>query len=124
MRVDRSPGPSSCRYKRPSRLLRGVRINTPPTPPSGTSMTPPAGTASGPSGRHDGRTIAGRRSAGMMDAGHRADLEPNRARLKTSRDDVVNPWLSNRNNFRNMDEIVASAVQPGTTDREKATPLV
>ena len=28
--------------------------------------------------------------------------------------DVVNPWLSNgRNNFRSLDEIVASAVEPG-----------
>lgn len=35
--------------------------------------------------------------------------------------DVVNPWLSNgRNTFRTLDEIVASAVRPGMTDREKA----
>ena len=38
--------------------------------------------------------------------------------------DVVNPWLSNgRNNFRNIDEIVASAVTPGMSDREKAMAL-
>jgi hypothetical protein len=38
--------------------------------------------------------------------------------------DVVNPWLSNgRNGFRNMGEIVASAVKPGMTDREKAHAL-
>ena len=35
--------------------------------------------------------------------------------------DVVNPWLSNgRNNFRSVEEIVASAVTPGMTDAEKA----
>ena len=34
---------------------------------------------------------------------------------------VINPWLSNgRNNFRNLDEIVASATTPGMTDAEKA----
>jgi hypothetical protein len=38
--------------------------------------------------------------------------------------DVVNPWLSNgRNNFRNMDEIVAAAVTPGMSDKEKALAL-
>ena len=35
--------------------------------------------------------------------------------------DVVNPWLSNgRNNFRNVGEIVSSAITPGMTDAEKA----
>jgi hypothetical protein len=35
--------------------------------------------------------------------------------------DVVNPWLSNgHNSFRNIDQIVASAVEPGMSDREKA----
>ncbi|HPD15699.1 MAG TPA: hypothetical protein PLE19_12155 [Planctomycetota bacterium] len=35
--------------------------------------------------------------------------------------DVVNPWVSNgRNNFRNVAEIVQSAVIPGMTDAEKA----
>jgi hypothetical protein len=38
--------------------------------------------------------------------------------------DVVNPWLSNgHNSFRTIDEIVASAVEPGMTDREKAIAL-
>ena len=38
--------------------------------------------------------------------------------------DLVNPWLSNgRNNFRNLDEIVASAVTPGMSDKEKAMAL-
>ena len=38
--------------------------------------------------------------------------------------DVVNPWLSNgRNNFRNVDEIVAAAVTPDMTDAEKAFAL-
>jgi len=35
--------------------------------------------------------------------------------------DLVDPWLSNgRNNFRSMKEIVAGAVRPGMTDRERA----
>ena len=38
--------------------------------------------------------------------------------------DIVNPWLSNgRNNFRNIHEIVASAVEPGMSDEEKALAL-
>ena len=38
--------------------------------------------------------------------------------------DVVNPWLSNgRNNFRNVAEIVSSAVTPDMTDAEKAFAL-
>lgn len=38
--------------------------------------------------------------------------------------DVVNPWLSNgRNTFRTLDEIVASAVTPGMSDRDKAFAL-
>jgi hypothetical protein len=38
--------------------------------------------------------------------------------------DVVNPWLSNgRNNFRNAEEIVASAVSPDMTEAEKAFAL-
>jgi hypothetical protein len=52
--------------------------------------------------------------------------ESNRAvRLENVGDsDVVNPWLSNgRNTFRTLDEIVASAVRPGMTDREKAFAL-
>jgi len=38
--------------------------------------------------------------------------------------DVVNPWLSNgRNTFRNVEEIVASAVASGMTEAEKAFAL-
>src|SRR2546430_205757 len=38
--------------------------------------------------------------------------------------DVIDPWLSNgRNNFRNIKEIVASAVTPGMNDGEKAMAL-
>ncbi len=38
--------------------------------------------------------------------------------------DIVNPWLSNgRNNFRNVAEIVSSAITPGMTDAEKAFAL-
>lgn len=38
--------------------------------------------------------------------------------------DVVNPWLSNgRNTFRNIDEVLASAVAPGMSDKEKALAL-
>jgi hypothetical protein len=38
--------------------------------------------------------------------------------------DVVNPWLSNgHNQFRNIDEIIASAIVPGMTDAEKAFAL-
>ncbi len=37
---------------------------------------------------------------------------------------VVNPWLSNgRNDFRNLGEIVARAVKPGMTDKDKAMAL-
>jgi len=38
--------------------------------------------------------------------------------------DVINPWLSNgRNDFRDFDAIVARAVEPEMTDREKAMAL-
>jgi hypothetical protein len=38
--------------------------------------------------------------------------------------DLINPWLSNgRNNFRTLDEIVASAVTAGMSDKEKAMAL-
>ena len=38
--------------------------------------------------------------------------------------DVVDPWLSDgRNNFRNIQEIVASVVTPGMSDGEKALAL-
>ena len=35
--------------------------------------------------------------------------------------DIVNPWLSNgRNDYRTLKEMVAGALRPGMTDREKA----
>ena len=38
--------------------------------------------------------------------------------------DVINPWLSNgRNDFRSLKEMVAGALRPGMTDREKAIAL-
>lgn len=38
--------------------------------------------------------------------------------------DVVNPWLSNgRNDFRTTDELIARAVAPGMSDRDKARAL-
>jgi hypothetical protein len=38
--------------------------------------------------------------------------------------DVINPWLSNgRNEYRSLKEIVAGALRPGMTDREKAIAL-
>ncbi len=38
--------------------------------------------------------------------------------------DVINPWLSNgRNDFRTLKEMVAGALRPGMTDREKAIAL-
>jgi hypothetical protein len=38
--------------------------------------------------------------------------------------DVINPWLSNgRNDFRSLREIVAQAVRPGMTDRERTIAL-
>ena len=52
--------------------------------------------------------------------------ESNRAvRMENVGDtDVINPWLSNgRNDFRNLKEMVAGALRPGMTDREKAIAL-
>jgi hypothetical protein len=52
--------------------------------------------------------------------------ESNRsARLENiGQTDVVNPWLSNgRNHFRNVAEVVASALVPGMTDAEKAVAI-
>jgi len=38
--------------------------------------------------------------------------------------DLIDPWLSNgRNDFRTVKEIVAGAVKPGMTDRERATAI-
>jgi acetyl esterase/lipase len=52
--------------------------------------------------------------------------ESNRAvRMENVGDtDVINPWLSNgRNDFRTLKEMVAGAIRPGMTDREKAIGL-
>jgi acetyl esterase/lipase len=52
--------------------------------------------------------------------------ESNRAvRLENvGQTDVINPWLSNgRNNFRTLEEMVAGAIRPGMSDREKALAL-
>jgi acetyl esterase/lipase len=52
--------------------------------------------------------------------------ESNRAvRMENVGDtDVINPWLSNgRNDFRTLQEMVAGALRPGMTDREKAVAL-
>ena len=52
--------------------------------------------------------------------------ESNRAvRMEnTGEADVIDPWLSNgSNNFRDIEEIVAGAIEPEMTDREKAIAL-
>src|SRR4029078_109219 len=52
--------------------------------------------------------------------------ESNRAvrRENVGDTDVINPWLSNgRNHFRTLKEMVAGALRPGMTDREKAIAL-
>jgi hypothetical protein len=78
-------------------------------------------------GTMDGTNCRSPIGVGMMDGpAIEKTWESNRAvRLENMGDaDVVNPWLSNgRNGFRTLDEIVASAVKPGMTDREKATAL-
>ena len=78
-------------------------------------------------GTMDGANCRSPIGVGMMD-GPALDQtwESNRAvRLEnTGETDVINPWLENgRNGFRTLDEIVASAVKPGMTDREKAHAL-
>jgi hypothetical protein len=78
-------------------------------------------------GTMDGTNCRSPVGVGMMDGpAVEQTWESNRAvRLEnTGNTDVINPWLSNgRNGFRTLDEIVASAVQPGMTDREKAHAL-
>jgi hypothetical protein len=78
-------------------------------------------------GTMDGSNCRSPIGVGMMDGpAIEQTWESNRAvRLENAGEtDVVNPWLSNgRNAFRTLDEIVASAVQPGMTDREKAFAL-
>src|SRR5262245_54671861 len=78
-------------------------------------------------GTMDGSNCRSPLGVGMMDGpAIEQTWESNRAvRLENvGETDVVNPWLSNgRNTFRTLNEIVASAVQPGMTDREKAFAL-
>jgi hypothetical protein len=78
-------------------------------------------------GTMDGSNCRSPVGVGMMDGpAIEQTWESNRAvRLENvGETDVVNPWLSNgRNSFRTLEEIVASAVDPGMTDREKAFAL-
>jgi hypothetical protein len=78
-------------------------------------------------GTMDGTNCRSPIGVGMMDGpAIEQSWESNRAvRLENvGTTDVVNPWLSNgRNAFRTLDEIVAAAVRPGMTDREKAFAL-
>jgi hypothetical protein len=78
-------------------------------------------------GTMDGVNCRSPMGVGMMDGpAIEQTWESNRqVRLENvGETDVVNPWLSNgRNTFRTLDEIVALAVQPGMTDREKAFAL-
>ena len=75
-------------------------------------------------GTMDGTNCRSPLGVGMMDGpAIEQTWESNReVRLENVGDtDVINPWLSNgRNDFRNLGAIVASAVKPGMTDREKA----
>jgi hypothetical protein len=75
-------------------------------------------------GTMDGSNCRSPIGVGMMDGpAIEQTWESNRAvRMEnTGETDVINPWLSNGcNGFRTLGEIVASAVKPGMTDREKA----
>jgi hypothetical protein len=75
-------------------------------------------------GTMDGSNCRSPLGVGMMDGpAIEQTWESNRTvRLENIGDtDVINPWISNgRNNSRNLGEIVASAVKPGMSDREKA----
>ncbi|MBN1674859.1 MAG: putative Ig domain-containing protein [Kiritimatiellae bacterium] len=78
-------------------------------------------------GTVDGSNCRGPMGVGMQREGAFEQVwESNRAvKLENvGETDVVNPWLSNgRNDFRNVDAIVAAALEPGMTDREKAKAL-
>jgi hypothetical protein len=78
-------------------------------------------------GTMDGANCRSPIGVGMMDGPAIEQIwESNRAvRLENiGETDVINPWLANgHNGFRTLDEIVASAVRPGMTDREKAYAL-
>jgi hypothetical protein len=74
-------------------------------------------------GTIDGRM--GRSPAGVYEGWTRG-FESNRAlRMENAGEtDVLDPWVSNgRNTFRTVQEIVATAVKPGMSDREKALAL-
>jgi hypothetical protein len=75
-------------------------------------------------GTMDGRSCRGPMGVGMNSEGAFFQTwESNRSvRMENVGDtDLVNPWLSNgRNNFRNVAEIVQSAITPDMTDAEKA----
>jgi len=75
-------------------------------------------------GTMDGRNCRSPLGVGMnMEGALEQTWQSNRAvRMEnTGETDVVNPWLSNgRNLFRTVDEIVAAAVTPRMSDREKA----
>jgi hypothetical protein len=78
-------------------------------------------------GTMDGTNCRSLLGVGMMDGPAMEQAwESNRAvRLENvGQTDLINPWLTNGlNAFRTLDEIVASALQPGMTDREKAFAL-
>jgi hypothetical protein len=78
-------------------------------------------------GTMDGTNCRSPVGVGMMDGPAINQIwESNRTvRLENvGQTDVINPWLSNgRSSFRTLDEIVASAVGEGMTDREKAYAL-
>jgi len=78
-------------------------------------------------GTMDGRNCRSPMGCGMSREGALLQTwESNRSvRMENvGQSDVVNPWLSNgRNNFRNVAEIVSSAVTPDVTDAEKAFAL-
>jgi hypothetical protein len=78
-------------------------------------------------GTMDGTNCRSPLGVGMTDGpAVQQTWESNRAvRLENvGETDVVNPWLSNgRNSFRALGKIVASAVELGMTDREKAFAL-
>ncbi len=78
-------------------------------------------------GTMDGRNCRGPMGCGICREGALLQSwESNRSvRMENvGRIDVVNPWLSNgRNNFRNVQEIISSAVTPEMTDAEKAFAL-
>src|SRR6185295_12601556 len=77
-------------------------------------------------GTMDGRSCRTPLGVGMSREGAMEQTwESNRfVRMENVGDaDVVNPWLSNGQNPRTLEEVVAAAVAPGMTDAEKAMAL-